>query len=195
MAAAAKRRSLAADMARLSVKLPNDTLQSSLEHSSPYFLEDRDTHVMAHSIKTWLSEEDTQLPTGHTSFNSDLQSLEKSFESDLKSLDKVAARPRLNSTVRSSMRDSVRGSILLGAVRYEDMVPGVAPRQGGEFEKLQREQSRYSQYNDAGIDTVSIREDGEVYATGMKLALIITALCFAVFVMALGMCLLQTPAD
>lgn len=187
MAAAAQRQSQAVDMARLSVKLPRDTLQSSLEKSSQYFLEDRETHVMAYRIKTWLSEDETQLPsTGHTSFCSDLKSLEKNFETDLRSLGKVAARPRADSIVRSSIRDSVRGSILLGAVRYEDMVPGMALRQGDEFEKLQQRQSRFSEDENDAIDTASMRDDDMQHATGMKLALIITALCFAVFVMALG---------
>ncbi|OAQ59416.2 MFS toxin efflux pump [Pochonia chlamydosporia 170] len=189
---AATSRSQAEDLARLSVKLPKSTLKSSLETSSRYFLEDRETHAMAHSIKTWLSEDETQLSTGHTSFCSDLKSLEKSFVADLKSLDKPPTRPRPNSMVRNSIRDSVRGSILLGAVRYEDMVPGATPRQGGEFEKLQLQQSRQSQYGDAGIDTSSIREDGEEYATGVRLALIIVALCFAVFVMALDNSIIAT---
>ncbi|KFG87985.1 putative efflux pump antibiotic resistance protein [Metarhizium anisopliae] len=180
-------------MARLSVKLPRDTLQSSLEKSSQYFLEDRETHVMAYRIKTWLSEDETQLPsTGHTSFCSDLKSLEKNFETDLRSLGKVAARPRADSIVRSSIRDSVRGSILLGAVRYEDMVPGMALRKGEEFKKLQQRQSRFSEDENDAIDTASMRDDGMQHATGMKLALIITALCFAVFVMALDNSIIAT---
>ncbi|OAA34782.1 hypothetical protein NOR_08294 [Metarhizium rileyi] len=187
MLTAAQLRSQAENMARLSLKFPTGTLQSTLENSSHYFLEDRETHVMARSVKTWLSENKTQLPpTGHTSFSSDLKSLERSFETDLRSLEKVAARKRADSTVRSSIRDSVRGSILLGAVRYEDMVPGLAPRPGEEFENLQQRHSRFCQDGNQSDRGALVPDDDMLHATGIKLALIITALCFAVFVMALG---------
>ncbi|TWU72843.1 hypothetical protein ED733_002442 [Metarhizium rileyi] len=187
MLTAAQLRSQAENMARLSLKFPTGTLQSTLENSSHYFLEDRETHVMAHSVKTWLSENETQLPpTGHTSFSSDLKSLERSFETDLRSLEKVAARKRADSTVRSSIRDSVRGSILLGAVRYEDMVPGLAPRPGEEIENLQQRHSRFCQDGNQSDRGALVPDDDMLHATGIKLALIITALCFAVFVMALG---------
>ncbi|KHN96025.1 Major facilitator superfamily domain, general substrate transporter [Metarhizium album ARSEF 1941] len=193
MAAAAQRRPKALDLEPLRVKLSRETLQSSLENESQYFVDDRRARTMAPSITSWLSEDGTQIPTrGQTSFSSDLESLEKSFETDLRALGKVITRPRANSTVRQSIRHTVRGSLLFGAVRYEDVIPRVAAREGKESEKLQQRQSRFSENEADGIDAASIREDGMEYATGMKLVLIITALCFGVFLMALDNSIIAT---
>lgn len=55
---------------------------------------------------------------------------------------------------------------------------------------LSRKQTAASNAGSNALDQIRTREDGEEYPVGMKLALIVLALCLSVFVMALGMIIL-----
>jgi len=183
-----KRRALTeAELARLSVHLPKDSLSTSMAMSSRYFLDDRETHYMAHSIKHWLSDDESQAPTTTAT---------PSTIASLKFPERAAAR----SSVRNSMRNSqIRTSIILGTVPYDAVRPGEPPSLTPESKEMLGLVN-----GDSGdiANQPGKREDGQEYATGLKLALIITALCFSVFLMALGMssfaheaCLLLTQVS
>ncbi|POR34948.1 Major facilitator superfamily domain, general substrate transporter [Tolypocladium paradoxum] len=159
--------------ARLSVQLPKASLSSSLATSSGYSLDDPDTHHMARNMTmtTWLSDDKTQPPTDTPS---------------------PATMPSLKSMDRAVVRDSqpVGTGMVLGTVPYDAVHPGTAPVATESKEKLQRCSSA-SDAGDISNQPATAREDGREYATGLKLALIISALCLAVFLMALGRLLSQ----
>ncbi|GJN66154.1 hypothetical protein PLIIFM63780_003622 [Purpureocillium lilacinum] len=173
-----KRRALTeAELARLSVHLPKDSLSTSMAMSSRYFLDDRETHYMAHSIKTWLSDDESHAPT---------MTATPSTIASLKFPERAAAR----SSVRNSMRNSqIRTSIILGTVPYDAVRPGEPPSLTTESKEMLGLVN-----GDSGdiANQPGKREDGQEYATGLKLALIITALCFSVFLMALDNSIIAT---
>ncbi|KJZ80067.1 hypothetical protein HIM_00781 [Hirsutella minnesotensis 3608] len=172
-----KRQARDAELARLSVKLPKDSLASSLASSSRYFLNDPDAHYMAHSINHWLSDDETLPPTAAPT---------PSTISSLRFMEKAHVRD----TQRFSHQ--VRTSIILGTMPYDSLRPGTLPP-SESTEKL-RPASSYG--SDAGIlpnkEESDKREDGQEYATGLKLALIVIALCFSVFLMALDNSIIAT---
>lgn len=158
-----------AELARLSVHLPKDSLTSSMATSSRYFLGDAEAHYMARNMSTWLSDDESSRPPTTAPTPSTLSSL--------KFVDRAV--------VRTSQ--PVRTSIILGGVPYDAMRPsGPDPAAGESREKLQLFPGSGSDAGDMANQPSTTREDGQEYATGLKLTLIITALCFSVFLMALG---------
>ncbi|PHH93070.1 hypothetical protein CDD83_1355 [Cordyceps sp. RAO-2017] len=177
-----KRLQAEADLARLSVHLPKDTLSSSLATSSRYFLDDRETHYMARNISHWLSDDESQ-PATTAATPSTLPSL--------KFPDRAAAR---NSHRHSKRNSQVRTSIILGTLPYDAVrPPGPNPATESK-EKLQLLSGSGSGSDSGNIanQASGTREDGQEYATGLKLTLIITALCFSVFLMALDNSIIAT---
>ncbi|KAJ6445218.1 MFS toxin efflux pump [Purpureocillium lavendulum] len=166
-----------AELARLSVHLPQHSLTTSMAMSSRYFLDDRETHYMAHSIKNWLSDDESQTPTATAT---------PSTVASLKFPERAAAR----TSARHSLRNSqIRTSIILGTVPYDAVRPGEPPRLTTESKEMLGLVN-----GDSGdiANQPGRREDGQEYATGLKLALIITALCFSVFLMALDNSIIAT---
>ncbi|UNI17067.1 hypothetical protein JDV02_003446 [Purpureocillium takamizusanense] len=104
-----------AELARHSVHLPKDSLLTSIAMSSRYFLDDRDTHYMAHSIKHWLSDDEWQAPTT-TAMPSTIASL------------KFPERAAARSSARDSERNrQIRTSMMLGIIPYGAVRPGEPP--------------------------------------------------------------------
>ncbi|KAF4509291.1 hypothetical protein G6O67_005560 [Ophiocordyceps sinensis] len=164
-----------AELARLSVHLPKDSLTSSMATSSRYFLGDAEAHYMARNMSTWLSDDESSRPPTTAPTPSTLSSL--------KFVDRAV--------VRTSQ--PVRTSIILGGVPYDAMRPsGPDPAAGESREKLQLFPGSGSDAGDMANQPSTTREDGQEYATGLKLTLIITALCFSVFLMALDNSIIAT---
>ena len=70
--------------------------------------------------------------------------------------------------------------------------PAPEPKNDNEKQTpLSRKQTAASNAGSNALDQIRTREDGEEYPVGMKLALIVLALCLSVFVMALGMTILS----
>lgn len=160
-----KRPQADAELARLSVRLPKGSLTSSLATSSRYFLDYRE----AQHISNWLTDDE--------SIRSPATPPSPSTMSSLKFVDRAV--------VRTSQ--PVRTSIILGAVPYDAMRPSGPEAAATESrEKLQLFPGSGSDAGNVADQSSVTREDGQEYATGLKLALIITALCFSVFLMALG---------
>lgn len=159
-----------AELARLSVHLPKDSLASSLATSSRYFLGDPEAHHMARNISNWLSEDEDGHPPTTAPTRSTLSSLKRADRA----------------VVRTSQ--PIRNSIVLGPVPYDAMhAGGPNPAATESREKLQLFPSAGSDNGSiANQPTSTTREDGHEYASGLKLILIIIVLCFSVFLMALG---------
>lgn len=152
---------------RLSIRLPKDTLHSSLMESSQHFHFDPETAVLARNANAWLSsEEDLARPASIAPSNFSTRSLEYND---------------YHESTRNNREYPVFGDSLRYSLRYDSTRPRTAPKTEST-EKLTQ-----GVVEDSGAIPGQSEDDIE-YPTGMKLALITLALCLAVFVMALGLC-------
>lgn len=166
-------------ISRLSVRLPQDTLHSSLVESSPYFSIDPETARMAHDADRWLSSsEDVARP----------RSTAPSSMGGRHHVDNTDGSVQPQRRMRPPSFPSF-GSFRY-SLRYDETRPRTAPQTTESTEKLTQ-----VDLNDRDGDTASAEaqvqhadadEDDFDYPTGIKLVLITLALCMAVFVMALG---------
>lgn len=147
---------------RLSVHIPKDTLSSSIMDSSHQYNFDPETARLAYNVNLWLASDD------EISRPSSIAPSIKSFQ------------PRPQPSRMNSVRNSIRHSFV-GSLRYTD---GLQPRPTPQIEDAERLQG--SSAEKTTPPTQGAGDDGGEYPSGMKLALIILALCLAVFVMALG---------
>ncbi|KAH8736285.1 major facilitator superfamily domain-containing protein [Ilyonectria robusta] len=164
----------ALDRSRLSVRLPKDTLHSSLMASSQHFHFDRETAALARNANAWLSsEEDLARPVSIAESNFSTRSIEH------EDYHQPPRNPR-DYPVFGSLRYSLR---------YDDARPRTAPRTATKTESTEK---LTQGINDDSATSSRHSDDDIVYPTGMKLALITLALCLAVFVMALDNSIIAT---
>ncbi|CAJ0549775.1 Ff.00g033880.m01.CDS01 [Fusarium sp. VM40] len=166
--------SMAATSRSLSVRLPKDSLYSSLRESSRYFNFDSETAKLARDADDWLATH----PGGSGSNES----------KDGNGVSRPSSIAPSNFSVRSlpadyNMPDYHRKEAphpVMGSVRYND----IRPRSAVPTESTEKLQS----------PPTSGAENGpqQEYPTGLKLALITLALCLAVFVMALDNSIIAT---
>ncbi|KAK7421237.1 hypothetical protein QQX98_002369 [Neonectria punicea] len=157
---------------RLSIRLPKDTLHSSLMESSQHFNFDNETAALARNANAWLSSDEdlTRRPPSIAPSNFSTRSVER---------EEYQPPPR-------NPRDFPVFGSLRYSLRYDDARPRTAPQTTESTEKLTQvipDDSAASSRNG---------EDDIEYPTGMKLALITLALCLAVFVMALDNSIIAT---
>ncbi|KAM0553369.1 hypothetical protein ACHAPJ_007383 [Fusarium lateritium] len=159
----------ATSRSHLSVRLPKETLYSSLRESSRYFNFDSETTKLARDADEWLSSH----PGGAASSGS----------KDANGVSRPSSIAPSNFSVRSlpadyNMPEHHRNDYphpVMGSVRYNE----IRPRSAAPTESTEKLQSPPTSGNEnSGPNTE--------YPTGVKLALITLALCLAVFVMALG---------
>ncbi|RSL79744.1 hypothetical protein CEP51_007119 [Fusarium floridanum] len=165
----------ATSRSRLSIRLPRESLYSSLQASSQYFHFDSETARLARDANQWLTS------------NRDSNRDSNKDESGVSRPSSIAPS---HFSVRSLPIDyevpepDRRHHPVMGSVRYSDIRPrSAAPTESTE--KLQPTP------DNAGDDATNVVDD-TVYPTGMKLALITLALCLAVFVMALDNSIIAT---
>lgn len=147
---------------RLSLHIPQDTLSSSIMDSSHQYTFDPETARLAYNVNLWLASDD------EISRPSSIAPSIRSFQ------------PRPQASRINSVRNSIRHSFV-GSLRYTD---GFQPRPTPQIEGAEKLQ--ISSAEKTTPPTRDAGDDGIDYPSGMKLALIILALCLAVFVMALG---------
>lgn len=155
----------ATSRSRLSIRLPRESLYSSLQASSQYFHFDSETARLARNANQWL--------TSNRDSNKD---------------DSGVSRPSSIAPSHFSVRSlpidyevpepDRRPHPVMGSVRYSD----IRPRSAAPTESTEKLQPSPGGVREDATNVV----DDTVYPTGMKLALITLALCLAVFVMALG---------
>ncbi|KAF4984126.1 hypothetical protein FZEAL_619 [Fusarium zealandicum] len=155
----------ATSRSQLSVRLPRESLYSTLMASSQYFRFDSETARLARNASQWLTTNrdanGVSRPSSIAPSNFSVRSLDP-IDYDL---------PEQNR----------REHPVMGSVRYNDIKPrSVAPTESTE--KLQSSPERMNARLDDGVE----------YPKGVKLALITLALCLAVFVMALDNSIIAT---
>lgn len=148
---------------RLSVRLPRESLYSSLEASSQYFRFDSETARLAQNANQWLygnvDNHGVSRPASIAPSNFAVRNIEP-MEYD--------------APFRTKSR---RDHPVMGSVRHN----GIRPRSVAPTEST--EKLRTPSGDDADG---TLNEEEIVYPKGLKLGLITLALCLAVFVMALG---------
>ncbi|KAH7134075.1 major facilitator superfamily domain-containing protein [Dactylonectria macrodidyma] len=155
---------------KLSIRLPKDTLHSSLMASSQHFHFDPETAMLARNANAWLSsEEDLARPPSIAPSNFTRRSIEHDDYRE------PTRNPR-----ESVFSDSLRYSL-----RYDSTRPRTAPKTESTEKLTQNVVDESSAGSGQGDDDIE-------YPTGMKLALITLALCLAVFVMALDNSIIAT---
>ncbi|KAM0203069.1 hypothetical protein ACHAPI_001241 [Fusarium lateritium] len=164
----------ATSRSHLSVRLPKETLYSSLRESSRYFNFDSETAKLARDADDWLATH----PGGSGSNES----------KDGNGVSRPSSIAPSNFSVRSlpadyNMPEYHRKEAphpVMGSVRYND----IRPRSAVPTESTEKLQSPPA----SGAENGAQQE----YPTGVKLALITLALCLAVFVMALDNSIIAT---
>ncbi|KAH7274887.1 major facilitator superfamily domain-containing protein [Fusarium solani] len=161
----------ATSRSRLSIRLPRESLYSSLQASSQYFHFDSETARLARNANQWL--------TSNRDSNKD---------------DSGVSRPSSIAPSHFSVRSlpidyevpepDRRPHPVMGSVRYSD----IRPRSAAPTESTEKLQPSPGGVREDATNVV----DDTVYPTGMKLALITLALCLAVFVMALDNSIIAT---
>ncbi|KAM0201552.1 hypothetical protein ACHAQI_011195 [Fusarium lateritium] len=164
----------ATSRSHLSVRLPKETLYSSLRESSRYFNFDSETAKLARDADDWLATH----PGGSGSNES----------KDGNGVSRPSSIAPSNFSVRSlpadyNMPEYHRKEAphpVMGSVRYND----IRPRSAVPTESTEKLQSPPASGAENGVQ--------QEYPTGVKLALITLALCLAVFVMALDNSIIAT---
>jgi hypothetical protein len=154
----------------LSVRLPKETLYSSLRESSRYFNFDSETAKLARDADEWL----TTHPNGSGSKES----------KDANGISRPSSIAPSNFSVRSLPADYSMPEYhgrdfphpVMGSVRHNE----IRPRSAAPTESTEKLRSS------PPVDGVETTGPEQEYPTGVKLGLITLALCLAVFVMALG---------
>jgi len=154
----------------LSVRLPKETLYSSLRESSRYFNFDSETAKLARDADEWL-----ETHPGASGSNKDR---------DANGVSRPSSIAPSNFSVRSLPADYSMPEHhgkeyphpVMGSVRYNE----IRPRSAVPTESTEKLQSVPPE---SGEEHSGAQQE---YPTGVKLALITLALCLAVFVMALG---------
>ncbi|KAM5347709.1 hypothetical protein ACJ41O_007533 [Fusarium nematophilum] len=158
----------ATSRSHLSVRLPRESLYSTLMASSQYFRFDSETARLARNANQWLTT--NRVDENGISRSSSIAPSNFS----VRSLDPIDYdMPERNR----------REHPVMGSVRYNE----IRPRSVAPTESTEKLQSPPPQVPGSGR-----LDDGVVYPTGVKLALITLALCLAVFVMALDNSIIAT---
>ena len=160
----------ATSRSHLSVRLPKETLYSSLRESSRYFNFDSETAKLARDADEWL-----ETHPGASGSNKDR---------DANGVSRPSSIAPSNFSVRSLPADYSMPEHhgkeyphpVMGSVRYNE----IRPRSAVPTESTEKLQSVPPE---SGAEHSGAQQE---YPTGVKLALITLALCLAVFVMALG---------
>ncbi|EXA01913.1 major facilitator superfamily domain-containing protein [Fusarium oxysporum f. sp. albedinis] len=166
----------ATSRSHLSVRLPKETLYSSLRESSRYFNFDSETAKLARDADEWL----TTHPNGSGSKES----------KDVNGISRPSSIAPSNFSVRSLPADYSMPEYhgrdfphpVMGSVRHNE----IRPRSAAPTESTEKLRSS------PPVDGVEPTGPDQEYPTGVKLALITLALCLAVFVMALDNSIIAT---
>ncbi|KAJ4187484.1 hypothetical protein NW755_006976 [Fusarium falciforme] len=161
----------ATSRSRLSIRLPRESLYSSLQASSQYFHFDSETARLARDANQWLtSNRDSNKDDSGVSRPSSIAPSHFSVRS--LPIDYEVSEP------------DRRPHPVMGSVRYSD----IRPRSAAPTESTEKLQPPPDGMREDATNVV----DDTVYPTGMKLVLITLALCLAVFVMALDNSIIAT---